>query len=161
MLSALCRLMALMVVALALALPARCRSVVHPRFTPGSFDADIAALVLDAPSAYTPITLVGRGMRLGAAPALGGMAAMAQQAGGSTAQAGMMPDDEQLGGGALLLAAGWGATEAGALSDVLLEARVTPVSAAACQAAFNPFGSRITRRMLCVTGEQAAGACDV
>lgn len=139
-------------------------SIVHPRFSPGSFDADVAALILDTPSAHAPVALVGRGMRLGApAPSWtsseggsssdSGAAVMAQAAGGAAT-----PNDEHLAGGAMFWAAGWGATETGRLSDTLLEAEVTPINHGDCVEAFVPYGTRITRRMVCVAGGCGGGA---
>lgn len=55
---------------------------------------------------------------------------------------------------------GWGGTERNELSSQLLQAQVQPLERQRCQRAFQPFGSVITERMMCLTGSpNSAGTC--
>lgn len=67
----------------------------------------------------------------------------------NTAQA----QQQAVSGDIQLTAAGWGATETGYLADQLLDAPVQVVDRGECQRLFLPFNSRVTRRMVCATGE--------
>ncbi|KAJ9530621.1 hypothetical protein QJQ45_014739 [Haematococcus lacustris] len=132
------------------------RSFPHPKFQAGSFDYDIAVLILDTPSSMSPVRLVDMGAPLGQGPrtSSSGSKYLPYHA---WRQLDSNDADQSVFEGMQLTVAGWGATSAGTLSNALMQGNVQPLAHDKCIEMFKPWDSKITPRMICTTGNTCAG----